>query len=354
MKNLKKLSFLTAIAVLLLFSCSKSDTTSEPINITGGAVFRSQVVTVTLPDTNLPENEYQATLDGAAITMTKSEDNKLVFLVPFTTTIGLHDLVIPTINNATIHYDIKDMELTDTPEVTMASFSTNLGTFSQTLDTSVESVNIQNSIASFNAVFDHASTADKTKIAILYKANKAIFDDLILNDFSNINGKITFNDVKLLHKHTNAVMVMAIGAVMTIGLPTPIEKCLGIVLVGVGAKKAIQFFHQLELAQLETITMNVNDVDGVNNRGTNGVQNTIISLQDNAASALSFNTKDRGLITTDASSTQTGIAAFFKIYNKYNYFGDKVNTIITFVNANVPFANFSLLKSDCPFVIIIQ
>jgi formylglycine-generating enzyme required for sulfatase activity len=38
MKNFKKLSFLTAIAVLLLFSCSKSDNTAAPNNITTVAI----------------------------------------------------------------------------------------------------------------------------------------------------------------------------------------------------------------------------------------------------------------------------------------------------------------------------
>jgi len=94
----KKLTFLFAIGLLLIVSCSKEDVPEDVINQNRGEISRYQIVTVNVPDMMLSENEYQGTLGGIPVTLIKSEDNKLLFFLPSTTTIGTLDLVIPDID----------------------------------------------------------------------------------------------------------------------------------------------------------------------------------------------------------------------------------------------------------------
>ena len=340
---MKKTIFFTAIALVLLISCTKSESpTVAPVSLAGGAIFRSQVVTLSLPDTNLTENEYQATLDGIAIKLTKSEDNKLYFFVPLATTIGTRNLVIPALNNVTIGYDVKDMGLTDTPEVTINALTTNLNTFSQTLDSSPESVNIQNSIINFNAVFSNASAADKIQMAIFYKANTTLFDAMILNDYSNVGGRRSASDIEsepaLLAKFKASMFFMAAGRVIS-EIPGPVG-ALGILVAGVAMAKSLDYGNRLLKLNLNTVTVDADGVDGVNNRN---VQNTVISFQDNVARTINFNTKNKQLLASDASNSHSEVALLFKFYNIYNAFVGKLNGAIQFVNTHVIFCDFSLL-----------
>lgn len=343
MKNhFKKLRLLVTIVLLIIVSCSKEDATKDPVAVTGGEAFRSQIMTVELPNSTLSENEYQGTLDGVAVTLTKSDDNKLLFLVPYSTTTGVHTLTIPAFNNVTISYDVKNTVLSETPGVTMIPLFTNWDTFSQTLDSSPEGISTNNSIANFKEVFDKASLADKTKIAILYKANKSLFDNIILNNYSNVTGRLTANDIVLLAKHSHAVWVMAAGALVTIYAPEPIEKAFGIAITAAGAYKAYKFFGQLTDEELNCIFLEVGGLLGVNNK----VAASVLSFDDNITTTINLNTKDRKLIASDISKTQTTLVEFFKIHNTYNYYIGKINGIVQWVNSNVLFANFDILPLE--------
>ena len=119
MKKIYSKALFIAFALITVLSCSKDDSSA---NIVGGVVFRSQVVTINLPDTDLPENEYQATLGGIAVTLSKADDHKLLFGLPAASALGLKDLIIPTLGNLTIRYYVKDTVLSETAEATMEPF----------------------------------------------------------------------------------------------------------------------------------------------------------------------------------------------------------------------------------------
>lgn len=353
MKNIyKKLTLLLTVGLLLIVSCSKEDTSKDtskdPVTQKGSDISRSQVVTVNLPNVTLSENEYQATLDGVAVTLTKSEDNKLLFLLPYSTTLGAHTLTIPSLNNTTISYNVINTLLSGTPEETMAGLFTNLNSFSASLEATPESVNVQNSIENFKKIFDNSTLADKTKTAILYKANKALFDDIILNDYSSVTGRpavtgrLKPSDIVVLAKHSYAVWVMAAGALVTIYAPEPAEKVLGVAITAVGAIKAIKFFNKLTDEQLESIRLQIGGFDGINNK----LANSTLIFHDNVEKTVSLNSKDRSLIQSDENKTQTTAVSFFKVHKTYNFYAGKINGIIEWVNKNVLFANFSLVPLE--------
>ena len=74
MKNFKKLSFLTTIAVLLLFSCSKSDNTAAPNNIATAAIPAGTFV-MGSPTTepNRSDDEVQHSVTLSAFRMSTKE-----------------------------------------------------------------------------------------------------------------------------------------------------------------------------------------------------------------------------------------------------------------------------------------
>lgn len=345
MKHLLRSMFLLVAALTVIMACSTEDAAqSDPINQDGGEVFRSQVVTVALPGVTLAENEYQATLGGEPIIMMKSEDNKLLFLVPFSTTIGMHDLVIASLNNATVHYEVQDTVLSDTPDATMAPFFDNVAAFVQTLDASPQAVSVQNSLNSFTAIYNNADATAKTQMAVLYKANKAQFDNMLLNDFSSVTGKnLTPDDVVLLAKHSYAVWAMAGGALVALYAPDPIEKAFGVGLASAGAYKAYKFFEQLAEENLNTTGLMADEIMGTNNRDA---METHITFQNDVVQNVNLSIKERPLIVSDAGKTQADAVAFFKIHTKYNFVINKVNAVITWVNANVAFADFDLIQLE--------
>lgn len=341
-KTYTKIILLLTLGLLIIASCSKEESSKDPVNQKGGDISRSQIVTVNLPNITLSENEYQATLDGVAVTLIKSEHDKLMFLLPYSTTLGSHTLTISALNNTTITYNVIDTVLSGAPEEIMSGLITNLDSFSTSLDATPESINVQNSIANFKKVYDNSTLADKTKMAILYKANKALFDNIILNDYSSITGRLQPGDVVNLAKHSYAVWVMAGGALVTIFAPDPAEKLLGVAVTAVGAKKAIAFFNKLTDEELESMGIEIGGLDGLNNK----MASTSLTFQDNIEKTISLNSKDRSLIQSDEYKTQPAAVSFFEVYKSYNYYTKKINEIIEWINSNVLLANFSLIPLE--------
>jgi hypothetical protein len=346
MKN-RQLKFIGLLIVAFIFAiaCSKDEGSTVTEAIEGGAVFRSQVVTIDLGSTEVSDQAYDGTIAGIDVSLTKTEGNKLIFMVPFEATLGMHDLEIPSLGQ-TVRYEVKNTVLAGTADEVMDSFTTNLDAFAVTLDDSPAAVNTQNSINSFHAVYDNASAADKTRMATLYQANKVTFDNIILNDFSSITGRnanVTNDDIVLLAKHSYAVYIMAAGALVAIYAPEPVEKALGLAITAAGAYKAYQFFVLIAEDNLNTVTFSADNIMGVNNRSAN---NAAITFEHNIDKTIGLNSLNRKLITSDSSKTESEVVAFFTVYNKYNYLINLVNDAILWVNDHVMFADFSLIPLE--------
>lgn len=330
---------------LLLSSCSKDDDKNTSIEATGGEIFKSQIVTVSL-DIELSEEEYIGTLGNTEVVLRKSEDGKLLFIVPSTSMIGLHDLVIPNLNNAVIHYEVKEPELMGTPEAVLEDFNANLGTFSTELDGSPHAITAQNAINSFNNVFENATEEEKKQIAILYQTNKEMIDNIILNDFSDVTGRVTASDMLIVVKRKLAIIAMVGGAMITLYCPSPVEKALGIAIIAVGAYKSQVYFIQLKERVLNVIQVLIDDVRGEFQRNPNETFNLSVKLIDDVAKSVTFKVAERKLVSGDASKTESGAVSFFADHFKYNNCISNVNEKIAFVNNTLPFANFGLIALE--------
>ena len=329
MKKMYKIVFLIIVSTFYFLSCSKED--ENPIvNQEVGEVFRSQVVVISLPNVNLSQNEYPSLLGGKNIILSKSDEHKLFFLVPYSTTLGKQDLVISSLNNITFHYDVKDTVLSETVEVTMQSFFANVASFSQNLDGSTEAADAQNALDSFSNYYENATLEDKTEIAILYKANKIMFDKVLQNI-----------DISSRSIDPNALCfgtaVIGMGASIPLLLaPTGATQIAGVALGGVSVYYAIKrgkpLWNEFVLAEF----ININGILGTNQRST------FVTFTNDVNSTLPLNTVNRKLISSDASRTESTWVYFFPYFNLLNANIAKVNSAIQEVN-NLPFVNFPLI-----------
>lgn len=339
---MKKIITIICFLVLVL-SCSKSDEalTDNPI---GGDVFRYQIVAIDLPNTALNATEYHGSMGSIAITLNKNDDHQLVFMIPGTLALGSQDLIINDLNNLKVNYNIKLPILTSTPENTVAELQTNINTLIQTLDLSdIDNQNIQQASTNFNTIFTNASEADKNTIAIIYHVNKAAIDNMILNDYSSVTGRYNQNADILLHKCKLSLLAMGTGVVLMQFGVEPLEKAAGTLLTIIGFGKALKFFKEFVVIKINSIAIEFDDVLGINNRNSMTASNATLNLVDNTATSVAFKTIDRTVIASDSNKTEQGMALFFKSFTKINSFATTLNPIITWVNSNVPFANFSLL-----------
>jgi uncharacterized protein (TIGR02145 family) len=330
LKNyLKKFALLFAGAFVLIVSCSKDETNATPIDQIGGEIYQSQVVTVDLPGLVVSNQTYDGTIDGIAIQLSKASNEKLTFLVPASISLGLKDLVIPELNNAVIHYDIKETVLTQTVTETLTPLFDNVATCNQNLDGSPEALEAEATLNSFTAYFAQASEAEKTELAVIYKANKLLFDSILLGTYAG----------RLAGPNEVCFGAAVIGCGASIALlysPTGVGQLAGLVLLAPSLYAAIKCGKPIfeELVMCENIT--VNGILGDNNR----LASTSIQLQNDIASSVTLNLLKRKLIASDANKTQPVWVSFFSSFNLMNFYITVANAVIPVVN-NLPFVNIA-------------
>jgi hypothetical protein len=191
-KQLLKAITLFLTTIMFTVSCSKDeDLTKAEIN--GGEIYRYQAAVVSLGNIALSEEEYQGMLGDEKVLLRKTSDNTLAFAVSSDAALGKMDLVIESLGNLVIHYEILDTKLTDSYENTLVDFFANMNSYSQSLSESPDDLSTKNTFESFKSVYQNANEEDKIKMALKYKANKALFDSVFLNN-GNPTGKFVSSD----------------------------------------------------------------------------------------------------------------------------------------------------------------
>ncbi len=331
MKTTCQKIFYLLICISLFQSCTKEEVAPKEIDPNGGLVYRAQVVVVTLPEELLSQNEYTASFNGQSIVLLKSDVGKLLFVIPYSTSLGLHDLVIPDIQNITITYDVHDTVLSETTEATMAPFMANIQSFLGTIDTSPEALEVQHNLDSFLTYYAGANEEQKTQIAIAYKANKAQIDRVFLYDFSDITGRSIWSQTKLfVNKNSAAVGLIGLGTVL---LFVPGCAVIGVAVMAVGAYKAYKANADAVDNLYESIAAEVGGVRGTSNKNSSApVENTVQFINDQA-SQLSFNLIERKIIASDINKTQPLANQYFSAYKLYNDMISRANMEIPNINS---------------------
>lgn len=322
-----------SISMVFITSCSKEETKTLLVDQIGGIIYQSQVVTVDLPGLLVSNQTYNATIDGMAIQLSKASNEKLTFLVPASISLGLKDLVIPELNNAIIHYDIKETVLTQTVTETLTPLFANMAAFTQNSDGSPESLEAEATLSSFTTYFAQASEAEKTELAVLYKANKLLFDSILLGTYA---GRLAGPNEDCL-----AIAVIGMGAsIPLIIAPTVVTQLAGLGLFAVSLKEAKRCGRPIYDALVMCENITVNGILGDNNR----LASTSIQLQNDIASSVTLNLLKRKLIASDANKTQTVWVSFFSSFNLMNFNITLANAVIGVLN-NLPLINIAPLSS---------
>lgn len=330
----------------LTTSCSEDDSPdTTPTIQNGGEVFKGQVVSIDLSDNTLTEEEYFGTLGTVDVLLSKSQDeNQLVFLVPFDAEIGEQDLLIPSLNNTTIHYIVKDVASANTPEVATEPLFQNFDRLKVSLSqsTSPDAAMAINNIEHFKNYFEnHATDDDKLQISRAYEANKELFDNILIEDFSTPTGRFTHDDKVILGKFVLAVMLIDGGSILAVRGPHPAIKALGVVIAGIATTKAIDYYVQFIEKEVKELGINIKSLSGNNSRNA---QTTALSLTSDQASTFTLKTERRKLDATDQNTSISLLKSVFDSRNYYNKIVTSVNEAIDFVNTHIPFIEFDFIQ----------
>ncbi|WP_445750081.1 hypothetical protein, partial [Polaribacter sp.] len=217
-----KTSTFKMLALLLTFfslSCSKED--SETLTgENGGQISRFQLVTVDFGNNTIPNDTYSGTFNNEPVTLSKIEDNKLLFYVKESTPLGQTQLSIPSLNNTKIVYEVVEATLTQSPTATLQPLMDFQAQYGATLTNTPEDAPYLQNHNAFTQYFADLSDDDRIKAAKFYNTNKAIFDPVYTTNYNAIQGRMTnqtqadfdfqlYRSLILRHKLAVAVTVIA-------------------------------------------------------------------------------------------------------------------------------------------------
>lgn len=348
-KFIKQLGFLSLFAVMTVFilnGCSDDDDKSGPtIEENGGDAYRLQIITIET-GVSLGNEEYQGTFNGDLVTLVRVEDDKLVFVIPPDAPFGNSDLVITGLNNTKIRYNVLEQVLSESPEATMSGFITNLENFAQVYSESPDALEIQQSISSFVSVFENANSEQKTEMAKAYLANKDFIDSV----FTGTAERITQDQISLIKKHSLAVGIAGVSAAGAwLAKPYGYHTAVLVTIAAVSTYSARSLLYEIWDVSWNTITAQVNSIFDrpeapfIANRAEN---EDAISLSDDVETLLGFSLIGRTFDQGDSGSSNSYVQTFFNSLSQINTTKTKVNDIITWINNNIPFADFGLLELD--------
>lgn len=328
-------------AVLLLLFCtfflSCSDDESSVQN--GGDVFRYQAVVVNLNNVNLSQLEYQGTLGGDPITLLKSSSSSLTFMVPSTATLGNVDLVVTSLSNFKISYNVKDLILSDTPDNIVNPLIGYMQNFKLGLDTSINGNSANYAVNTFENYYTTSNNQEKEEIAKLYQANKVLFDAIFQNDFSSfrvVNGLSTRNSSLFTFANLKkAAIGVAMVAAIAVTAPTVGAAVGASFLIAATVGGIVWDYNSYNIEYIEETLVNVrvsfNDIVGTNLRST---QSTFVPLLNNISEIIVFNTERRGIIASDVNSEAPEMVEYFDTFTLSNSQINTLNPFLASLNTN--------------------
>ena len=357
-----KTSTFKMLALLLTFfslSCSKDDTVETTITgENGGQISRFQLVTVDFGSNTLPNDTYTGTFNNEPVTLSKIEDNKLLFYVKESTPLGQTQLLIPALNNTKIIYEVVEATLTQSPAATLQPLMDFQAQYGATLTNAPEDAHYLQNHNAFTQYFADLSDDDRIKAAKFYKTNKAIFDPVYTTNYDAIQGRMankTQADFdfqlyrSLILRHKLAVAVTVISATFAATPPyDPIETSLASLVALAGIKKSSDFHKQIIVDVFRVVQVKLNNELGLNNRMANA-PNAALTLTDNQATTLPFAVNAKNFSNTDSNVQKEFVQTYFTAKNKLNGFINDLNTAINWINNNVPLLTLSTINTvDVP------
>lgn len=346
---MKKLLQLVGFVLFLVlnFSCSKDDAETNLASggENGGQVSRYQIVTLNFQPGQLTSDTYMGTWNNTPITLAKA-DNQLFFYVSGETPLGSNQLVIPTLNNTKINYQVVEATLTQTPTETLQPLLDFQQAYGATLTVVPEDAIFLENHNLLTNFLSGLSDEDKIKAAKFYKANKAIFDPVYNTDYNLIQGRagnqtqadFDFQRYRaLINRHKFAVAVTVVAGVLAATPPYDLVETgitVGVALAGIYKSREIHGEIIDDVFRVVEIKLN-NDL-GINNRSASS-GNTIhapLTLTDNQLITVPFSINAKNFSNADSNVQKEFVQIYFTAKNKLNSFIGKANEAITWLKNN--------------------
>jgi hypothetical protein len=221
----------------------------------------------------------------------------------------------------------------------------------QSLDTSSEAQVIISAVNSFNDAFDnHFSNEEKRNAALFYQVNKPLIDYILAGDYTQAipNGRF-FASVNTELKKAMVGTVVFVAGLVGIYYGDATTKLIGIPAAVIGfayIKKSLKKIHN---DGMYTLNLEMDDVTSEIKRTTSA-----LIFESGVAQTINFKTVDRKIIVSDQTNAQNKLLDFFNTYDKFSYWINKGNDVITFLN-NIPFVHINpmthfYLPSSAPTV----
>lgn len=343
---------------LLSLSCSKEETEPTLTGENGGQVSRFQLVTIDFGSNTVPNDTYEGTFNNELVTLSKIEDNKLLFYVNESTPLGQTQLLIPALNNTKIIYEVVEATLTQSPEATLQPLMDYQAQYGATLTNAPEDAPFLQNHNAFTQYFANLSDDDRIIAAKFYNTNKAIFDAVYTTNYDAIQGRMA-NQTQadfdfqlyrsLIAKHAFSVFVTAAAATAAAKVrPYGVHTVVLVTVAGAGIYKSIDFYDQIITDVFRVIGVKIDNILGLNNRMANA-PNTTLTLTDNQATTLPFVVNGRNFTNTDSNVQKEYVQTFFTSKNKLNGFINDLNTAINWINNSVPLLTLSTIPNvDLP------
>jgi hypothetical protein len=355
---MRTVKFLVFLIVMLVISCSKEETETALTDDNGGQISHYQLVTVDFGSNTLPNDTYTGTFNNEPITLSKIEENKLLFYVKETTPLGQTQLIIPSLNNTKVTYEVVEATLTQSPAATLQPLIDFQAQYGATLTDAPEDASFLQNHNAFSQYFANLSDNDKIKAAKFYKTNKAIFDPVYSTNYDAIQGRMA-NQTQadfdfqlyrsLILRHKLAVVVTVIAGTLAATPPyEPIETSISTAVALAGIYKASNFHKQIIDDVFRVVQIKLDDTFGSNNRTAN-TTNATLSLTDNQAKTLPFAVNARSFTNADGNVQKEFVQTYFTAKNKLNTFINKLNTTIDWLNNNIFLSSLSTINTiDVP------
>lgn len=355
---MKTVKFVLLLVAMAFISCSKEDSEQPLASENGGQISRFQLVTVDFGSNTVPNDTYSGTFNNEPVTLSKIDDNKLLFYVKETTPLGQTQLSIPSLNNTKIVYEVVEATLTQSPAATLQPLMDFQAQYGATLTNTPEDAPFLQNHNAFTQYFANLSGEDHIIAAKFYKTNKALFDAVYTTNYDAIQGRAAnqtqadfdfqlYRSLILRHKFAVAVTVIA----GTLAATPPYEAietstCIAVALVGI--YKARSFHGQIIDDVFRVVEIKLNNLLGLNNRMAN-TTNATLTLTDNQATTLPFAVNARTFNNTDSNLQKEFVQTYFTAKNKLNTFINQLNTAINWMNNNITFLNLSTINTvDVP------
>jgi hypothetical protein len=337
--SLFKIFTFLLVGVMVISSCKKEtiqDPIQDPTPTTQTQVKKGELVRINFP-AGVSQPEYTGTIGGISISLLRETPNDVIFLVPTSLPTGNQELSVPALNNFAFTYEVSEAQLSQPVAEIIADLNTQFANYSATLGTSESDLIVQQGLTQYTTFINSTSEENKQIIATVYALNKSYIDDIINEDFSGV-GK---SNAWTLTKFAFAVSALGGGSWMLI-CGVGVEKAVGAAVAYIAFGKAKTFLSELRDEGVFQVNLAIGgDLGDVNKNRADTLQyspgqtvQTTISLA------------GRKITAGDANQGNNNLASFFNSFGGYNWYVDKANAALTWVNDNILFANFNLIQVE--------